>query len=366
MATGIQWTDETWNPIRAARIDERIDDYTPMRGWHCAKVSAGCTNCYAEKQNLVAARGGTALKYIPDSRRKVNIYLDENTLGKALHWRKPKRVFVCSMTDLFGEWVTDEMLDRIFAVMALTPHITYQVLTKRPERMREYLTDDVEMRAPFVPEVLLRPRSQRVWLTAQGIANSLRAVVEYPWSAKWKWPLPNVWLGTSVEDQQAADERIPHLLATPAAVRFLSCEPLLGPVGIGYSMCAEKTEDNEQRPITPELFRKLHWVIAGGESGTGARPCDLAWLRSLRDQCAAAGVPFFAKQLGSKPFEDFEDDVRRDVTPYAKALERGWVAGTRLRMVGGAWHIKLRDRHGADMAEWPEDLRVRQFPGGAS
>jgi protein gp37 len=197
--TAIEWTDETWNPIRASSPEHG-------NGWHCERVSEGCRNCYAEVINR--DRFGTGLAYTRPNRDRVEISSWRTTLGAPLRWRKPRRIFVCSMTDLFGEWVPFELIDWVFAVMALAPQHTYQVLTKRPERMREYLV------------------------------------------GRRDWAIPNLWLGVSVEDQVAAESRIPVLLDTPAAVRFLSCEPLLGPVD-----------------LEPWLATGLlHWVICGGES----------------------------------------------------------------------------------------------------
>lgn len=204
--SSIEWTDTTWNPVTG-----------------CTKVSPGCAHCYAE---TFAER----FRGVPGHpfEQGFDLKLWPERLSLPLKWKKPRRVFVNSMSDLFHEDVPFEFIDRVFAVMALTPQHTYQVLTKRPERMREYLSGEVEMRLP-VPNspTLMRPRSQRIWLEAQGVANNNRSKVDFPWSADWAWPLPNCWLGTSVENQHWADVRIPELLATPAAVRFLSCEPLL-------------------------------------------------------------------------------------------------------------------------------------------
>lgn len=176
-------------------------------------------------------------------------------------------------------------------------------------------------------------------------------------------PLPNVWLGVSVENQAAADERIPHLLRTPAAVRFLSCEPLLGPVDLRHIRPAQKPEA-AMRPVTGEVVEAnclsgdcitslgfgysggptVSWVIVGGESGPGARPCNIEWVRSVVRQCQAAGVPVFVKQLGSQP-------------------EFG--AGECVRWADAGPTQRLRDKKGGDIAEWPADLRVREFPAAA-
>ncbi len=225
--TKIEWTDATWNPLRG-----------------CSRVSEGCRHCYAEG---VAARfSGPGLKFEGiahrvggEARWTGKVILVEEKLGEPLRWRRPRRIFVNSMSDLFHEELPDMAIDQVFAVMGKASWHTFQVLTKRAARLRAYM-------------------SQRR-------------------------PLPNVWLGVSVEDQAAAEERVPALLAAPAALRFLSCEPLLGPLSL-QKYLGEGGID---------------WVISGGESGPRARPPEPCWFRSLRDQCRAAGVPFFFKQWGA-------------------------------------------------------------------
>jgi len=214
------------------------------------------------------------------------VRLVPEVLDQPLRWKKPRRIFVNSMSDLFHENVTDEWLDRIFAVMALAKQHTFLVLTKRPERMRRWFTTTA---SGAKREVL-------VWETAGR-------------PERWPgWPLPNVWIGVSVENQQAADERIPILLATPAALRFVSCEPCLGPIDLSrYLGAGEPGEIGNGRlhnspSECPTWYDwcncVIDWVIVGGESGPGARPMHPDWVRSLRDQCREAGVPFFFKQWG--------------------------------------------------------------------
>jgi protein gp37 len=281
----IEWTDATWNPVRARHAAMPDPEREPPRnGWYCEHVSPGCEHCYAETMNN---RLGTGLPFKPGHRKDVEIYLDAKTLLAPHGWKKPRMIFVCSMTDLFGEWVTDEWIDRIFTVMALCPQHTFQVLTKRPDRMREYFRD--------------------------GGANT-----DVVLSTFWQWPFPNVWLGVSAEDQQRADERIPVLLDTPAAVKFVSLEPLLGPIDLVTG--GEVTEIGHinwlrgHRGPEPPIPR-LDWVIVGGESGPGARPMHPDWARSLRGQCKAAGVPFFFKQWGSwKNGSDFASDAMAVLT----------------------------------------------------
>ncbi|MBI5289947.1 MAG: phage Gp37/Gp68 family protein [Chloroflexi bacterium] len=325
MTTKIEWCDETWNPIRARMAPGQ--KYGEGAGWACVRVSPGCLNCYAATLNK---RLGTGLDYTVPAMGQVKMYLDEKTLLAPLRWRKPRRVFVCSMTDVFGEWVPDEWLDRIFAVMALAPQHTFQVLTKRSARMREYhapgqLRDVHVVDAAYEMGYMLPP------------AHLLT------------WPLPNVWLGVSAEDQERADERIPHLLSTPAAVRWVSAEPLLGPVEL--TRLRHPSGDNLNAlwgctwvdgsiPDQTGPSERLDWIVTGGESGPGARPMDLAWARSLRDQCAAAGVAFFMKQTGENA---------HDTTP-----------GTTFSLTA---YRKRKSRHGEDPAEWPADLRVREWPG---
>ncbi len=300
--TAIEWTDATWNPIRAVLLAGT----TLRRGWHCEHVSEGCRNCYAEALNN---RLGTRIPYKPGHRDTVEHELQENLLTAPLRWRRPRRIFLSSMTDIFGPWVTDAMLDRIFAVMALCPQHTFQVLTKRPERMRAYMTARDQ---DIVPLVAIR---EAIDVLSPQVRRG------------FQWPLPNVWLGTSVEDQRNADERIPHLLAAPAAVRFLSCEPLLAPVDLTairgrYWQFSALDPAQPWAPLSGAIgegpihcppWPRIDWVIAGGESGKGARdwPGLDSAMRSLRDQCSLTGAAFFAKQMAGerKPLRPIPDDL---------------------------------------------------------
>lgn len=265
--THIEWTDATWNVVTG-----------------CAKVSQGCKNCYALRDwPRLAANPKTA--YFGREFTEVRCHPDRLEIPR--RWTKPRRVFVNSMGDLFHEDVPDDFIGAVFTVMFVANQHTYQVLTKRPDRMR----------------ALVNRWDQIIRDTG------------YPTGFAGRWP--NVWLGVSVEDQATADERIPLLLQTPAAVRWVSAEPLLGPIdltaiphlhGYGASPCSACGEPVTLDALNGNVSCKsacdgpyvdtLDWVVAGGESGPNARPMHPDWARSLRDQCAAAGVPFLFKQWG--------------------------------------------------------------------
>ncbi len=310
--TGIEWTDATWNPIVG-----------------CSVISPACTNCYAMAQAARIQRMKPETHYAgttQDSKAgpvwtgKLNAAPDDIWM-RPLRWKRPRRIFVNSMSDLFHQTVPDEWIDRVFAIMALAPQHTFQVLTKRPDRMRKYLgsskaeqSEAAERIGWLIMSEFLADESKAVpahWpMTASALIHGPTPNtpnVAFP--RPNLWPLPNVWLGVTAEDQTRADERIPHLLSTPAAVRFVSVEPMLGPVHLGYigwpngsglkrtglsALTGIKYIDGEYKGRVP----KLDWVICGGESGPKARPMHPDWARSLRDQCAAAGVPFFFKQWG--------------------------------------------------------------------
>lgn len=304
--TPIEWTDATWNPITG-----------------CTLVSEGCRNCYAAQLAATrlkrhASRAGLA-RLNADGIAKFTgeVRFNEKWLDQPLRWKKPRMIFVCAHGDLFHESVPDEWIDRVFAVMALAPQHIFQVLTKRLERMRTYCSD---------PEAIGRIYDLVCDMTLEhGLRVALIADPAHepfappgPRVHLGKWPLFNVWAGTSVEDQPTADARIPHLLATPAAIRWISAEPLLGPIDLNVAWHGENALDSECwgectwcAAGHPPLHNCQHgngdwtrdrsgldWVVAGGESGSGARPMHPAWVRSLRDHCIAAGVPFLFKQWG--------------------------------------------------------------------
>jgi len=291
--THIEWTDATWNIVTG-----------------CSVVSPGCTNCYAMKL------AGTRLQHHPSragltaSSKAGPVWTGEvrfnaQWLDQPLRWARPRMIFVAAHGDLFHDGVTDDQLDQIFAVMALCQQHTFQVLTKRPLRMQNYIGQMLRGERSIGNAALdITPGgSERARAAFRDDSIEIEDGAPIPYI-----PLPNVWLGVSAEDQIRADERIPALLATPAAVRWVSAEPLLG------SIRFRGVSDDRQRQwdwLTGEtgvMYRdgpdfdvgpRIDWVVAGGESGPGARPMHPDWARSLRDQCAAAGVPFLFKQWGA-------------------------------------------------------------------
>ena len=339
--TKIEWTDATWNPIVG-----------------CSVLSPGCTNCYAMRL------AGTRLKHHP-SRQGLTVdtkagpvwtgetRLDERALTQPLRWRRPRKIFVCAHSDLFHPETPDEWIDRVFAAMVLSPQHTFQVLTKRPERMREYMgrRDAHDLAHPAIVNAAC--------LSATG-------AVAHPHVDLTVWPLPNVWLGVTAERQQEADERIPILLETPAAKRLVSVEPMLGAVDLTRldMMTALGLEKDGLFPehhfdalrgrsdIHPihgadPGWPALDWVICGGESGPKARPMHPDWARRLRDQCAAARVPFLFKQWGEwLPFG------QGGFTSWSGATGR---AGNRLKRRDLAWPgiVHLNDGNGG-----PDHARI--------
>jgi protein gp37 len=305
--TGIQWTDEVWNPTTG-----------------CDRISDGCEHCYA----LTMARrlkGMGQPKYQRDGNLRTSgpgfgLTVHPDALALPLQWREPRRIFVNSMSDLFHRDVPDEFIVQVFTVMAQADRHVFQLLTKRHGRMRSILSGD-----------------------------RLRIAVEDAVQVSLRWPLPNVWLGVSTENQHWADIRIPALLSTPAAVRFISAEPLLGPLDLGVGdphrghdgdgvygfphprICLDCSDPEGEDDV--QFFTRepdacgISWVIVGGESGPGARTMSIRWARTLVQECQSADIPVFVKQLGS-------------------ALGRELGAGPK----GGDWE------------KWPEDLRVREFP----
>lgn len=349
--TGISWTDLTSNPLR-------YKDAAGRDVWACVKTSAGCAKCYSEALALRYDKGGA---FSPQNMAKLTPYVRDKELYELLNRKKTppgSRVFLADMTDCFGEWVPFDLLDRLFGVLAIRHDVTFQLLTKRPGRMADYFAD---------PEAAG---------TRMLLANvSVPAIDDEATRHGADYRLTHCWMGASVEDQRAADERIPHLLRVPAAVKFLSCEPLLGPVDLsrwllirwqcsgcrGYfsgslkKVCPDcgKTDHwcgshefndrglPERNTFPRQEGNGLNWIILGGESGAGARPMNVAWARGIVKQCQVASVPVFVKQLGGHPFE-------RSVT-----------SGNPVEPV---FPLTVRDKKGGNIEEFPADLRVRDFP----
>lgn len=337
--SAIEWTEATWNPVVG-----------------CSKVSEGCRFCYAMRMAARVASIADRLGEQASAQQRAYQHVVQRRAGDVgdpktgtplpqwnnrvrcvpealeipLRWRKPRRIFVNSMSDLFHKDVPFEFIDRVFAVMALCPQHTFQVLTKRPERMAEYLRYDHA-------DAIIRGTSprRRIEEAAWGICRDYNLGGVYIDRAAW--PLPNVWLGASVENQETADERIPHLLKCPAAVRFVSAEPLLGPVDLSPQFLLQwsggirrlNRADMERGVIADKVpHPAIHWVIVGGESGPGARPMEYDWARAIISQCLAADVPCFYKQ-------------------------------------GGSAHACEHSAKGGCLDCAPADLRFRQWPGSA-
>lgn len=243
----IAWTDATWNPVTG-----------------CSKISAGCTHCYAERTDKrLRGAAGQAWREWSASNAEYNVRLHPERFDQPLRWKKPRMIFVNSMSDLFHPQVSDWVIYRLFEVMRDAPHHTFQILTKRPERARKFF--------------------ERNWALTQtpGISFGGGFI---------GLPLPNVWIGVSVEHQQVVERRLQSLMWIPAAVRFVSCEPLLSAVELMPYLDGSWAD--------PVSKFNLDWVIAGGESGPNARPMRPYWARSLRDDCLKSQVPFFFKQWG--------------------------------------------------------------------
>lgn len=330
--TGIQWCDATWNPVRG-----------------CSMVSPGCTNCYAMTMAARFDRPGMWGEGLTrNGRWNGRVVPQPDKLGDPLRWRKPRRIFVNSTSDLFHEDVPNKFIAAVFGVMSAAPQHTFQILTKRAERMERWFR--------AVSAVSLGYGDMSRGGSLFSAENASGRTLDAPTIGAW--PLPNVWLGVSVEDQERADERIPHLLRTPAAVRFLSCEPLLGLIDLEDIGDVIKRDalavDTEADSIGGEEHA-LSWVIVGGESGRNARPCDVAWIRDIVGQCREAGVACFTKQLGARP-------LWRNIADMPIDVYRAWDAqraGEPFPEDGVV--APLRDSHGGDPAEWSEPF-PREFP----
>lgn len=293
--TEIAWTNFSSNPLRYRDAAGKVV-------WACTHASPGCEHCYSE---TLAKRYGKGGPFAANVTAKVTPFLDEKEL-RAMCSSKISggRVFVADMTDLFGEWVPDDLLNRLFTdVLEIRTDVTWQLLTKRADRMQRYLS--------------------------------------------WRWgegriPPRHIHVGVSVEDQRRADERIPLLLQTPAAVRFVSAEPLLEAVDLSRYIHGQAGTRG-----------RISQVIVGGESGPGARPCDLSWLWSIVNQCWVTGTPVFMKQLGANIWAS---------GPYLFGWPNNTAPGLTSDTTTAPTRIRVRDRKGGDPSEWPEALRMREFP----
>ena len=382
--SGIQWTTHTFNPWRG-----------------CTKVSAGCANCYAETLSgrnsktlgvwgpmgtrVVAAEAQwkLPLKWNRAAQIAEDVWHERNRNnpnGNHSPYQRP-RVFCASLADVFENWqgkmddskgqqlwvagngwtanpggrtlALPDVRRRLFELIDATPNLDWLLLTKRPENI-----------AGMMPPYRWHDKRERRFHEGRSSWPEVELMNSPAFKPDvWlRWPRPNVWIGTSVENQQAADERIPHLLSVPAAVRFLSVEPLLGPVALRD--CRYKSVRDPALSFAAlggtllggQKVGGIDWVIVGGESGPGARPCSVDWIRLIVQQCKAAGVPVFVKQLGSNP----------TWTHYTGkptvGIDQPYCASSRQRRDGIQTLTRLGDKNGGDMAEWPEDLRVREFP----
>jgi len=311
----IEWTDATWSPVTG-----------------CAPISEGCQNCYAKRMSKrIAGRCG----YPADEPFRVTLHPER--LEEPLKWKKPRRVFVCSMGDLFHEQVPDEYITKVWEIMNNASHHTFLVLTKRPQRMKDFL-------------------ARLGWYIHDRDGYPMEAVLD----EGGKYTLKNVWLGVTAENQQRTDERIPILLQIPAAVRFVSVEPMLGPVDLTnikfdrwttsnvLEGCGVKTGPGYVGQSIPNFHcEKIDWVICGGETGPGARPIHPDWVRSLRDQCQDSGVPFFFKQWGTwKPVEQVEhgllpDDEHRSRSHMVIDLKgEDWTGAGGYKFAQPGWHFE--------------------------
>jgi protein gp37 len=312
MNSKIQWTEASWNPVSG-----------------CTRAGPECDHCYAVPATHRLAAMGQTKKYggltvlNPKGDRHFNgiVRTHDDALDLPLRTKKPTTWFVNSMSDLFHKEVPFEFIDKVFAVMALCPHHTFQILTKRPERMTEYMT----RRSSDTHREAIYEYARHLGTIDQLVALANRIHNE----RKDGWPLPNVWLGTSVGVKSAL-HRIDELRKCRAAIRFLSLEPLL--------------EDLGQLNLDG-----IHWVITGGESGKDARPCHVEWIERIVAQCKAANVPCFVKQLGKHPmFFDDGDGAGGPVYEF--------------RVAPPDYPHKITDPKGGNWDEWPEHLRVRQMP----
>lgn len=322
--TSIQWTSYSSTPLRYRKVDGKVV-------WACIKTSPGCANCYAES---LAFRWNRGVEFSPLAMEHLTPFVDDDEVRSLLTAKKiaGQRLFLNDMTDWMGDWVPTALIDLMVAVMVLRPDVTFQTLTKRAARQLTYFS------APDLIDRLGRllalgdPAGVLDCIDQRTRVEAMNRIEGHPGNGNPKigWPLQNLHVGVSMENQPQFDARISHLKLTPAVVRFISFEPLLGP--IDPRVDTEVGVLNQLAPFTrgDPATTGIGWMICGGESGA-ARPCDEAWIAALLAYGAEAGTRRFVKQLGAKP-------VRHGV-PF-----------------------KLKDGHGGDPAEWDPALRVREFP----
>lgn len=298
----------------------------------------------------------------------------ESSLLKPLKRKKPTKYFVNSMSDLFHENVRDECIDKVFAVMALCPQHIFQILTKRPERMREYFTR-CEKLQDFCTLRIMSRIYEVLTLIKNGNKHLERLIgdgyfIEQQSDVLWfkEMPLPNVWLGVSAEDQTTFEDRIFSLLETPAAIRWVSAEPLLGNLNFDIASDESSAVFNA---LTGEFSGNdggngvsLDWVIVGGESGMGARPCNIEWMRSIVKQCKDADVPVFIKQLGRNVHVRNDNGfLGDDATEFPEGTRvEDYERNPSKRHQGALIKVLLKNKKGGDVSEFPEDLRIREYP----
>lgn len=365
--SSIEWTEETWNPTRG-----------------CSRVSPGCEHCYAE---VMAARfsdegywgHGFAVRGDHGGRwtRRLALVTDEAFPGHGklelpLRWQTPRVVFVNSTSDLFHEDLTNEEIAAVFGIMLACPDHTFQILTKRAKRLREWHAWLKKEAANCNGGVGMSEQA-RCLVAAQQFCDhkALRRTQEILGHERAEWPLPNVWQGVSVESQKYADERVPELLLVPAAVRWVSYEPALGGVDftrialLGAAGAINLNALTGEVASGPWRYHRLDWIVVGGESGPGARAFDVAWARKVRDGCATHGVAYFFKQLGAHPYDgDKAIEIELDgIGAIGAAIldprrplgvaKTGNVIATKSKK-GGAWE------------DIPVDLRIREYPKAAA
>lgn len=290
--SSIEWTDATWNPVTG-----------------CSRVSAGCEHCYAERLAATRMRNHPSRAGLTDSNGRWNgeVRFNGQWLDQPLHWSRPRRIFVAAHSDLFHEGVPDEWVNEILAVMSIANKHVFQVLTKRPARMREYFSD--MQRCEEVLEIAHRKLVSPLPCVPDNTPTerdltSIAMQLQDDSSTGFPWPPVNIELGVSAENQLAAARRISELLQIPASAHWASLEPLLGPIRLDDLQPSGMLDFNSlvgrSRMWPWRQFHRLRWVVVGGESGPGYRPMDPEWARSIRDQCASANVAFFMKQMAGK------------------------------------------------------------------